>query len=154
MISFLITLIGARSPHIRISRHYHQMLEKLTPRTGPVPRRGTHAETRQFLKRRFESARWFIDAIRQRRQTLLSVMEAIVAKQRDFFSYGPGHLKPLILMDIAETIGMDISTISRVVTDKYVQCDFGIFGLKHFFSEGVRTRSGEVVSNKEGESHH
>ncbi len=146
---FHISLTTARGPRIRISRQYHTMLEQLTPKSGPVPRRGAQAETRQFLKRRFESARWFIDAINQRRQTLLAVMRAIVEKQRDFFTYGPGHLKPLILMDIAEAIGMDISTVSRVAVDKYVQCDFGVYGLKYFFSEGVATHSGDTVSNRE-----
>ena len=146
---FHIALTRARGPRIRISRHYRELLEQLTPRQGPVPRRGPQAETRQFLKRRFESARWFIDAISQRRRTLLAVMGAIVVKQRDFFTFGPGHLKPLILMDIAGAIDMDISTVSRVVSNKYVQCDWGVYGLKHFFSEGVATRTGTLVSNKE-----
>ncbi len=146
---FHIALIGYRGPRVRISREYHQLLQRLTPKSGPVPRTGPQAETRQYLKGRFESARWFIDAINQRRRTLLAVMEAIVARQRDFFLYGPGHLKPMILMNIAQDVEMDISTISRVVADKYVQCDWGILGLKHFFSEGVRMRSGEMVSNKE-----
>ena len=136
-------------PRVRISRHYTDMLKQLTPKSGPVKRHGPDAETRQFLKKRLESASWFLDAIEQRRQTILAVMQAIVAKQEEFFRKGPGHLKPLILVDIAEMIDMDISTVSRGVSGKYVQCDFGIFELKYFFSEGVPTHSGEMVSNTE-----
>jgi RNA polymerase sigma-54 factor len=106
-------------------------------------------ETRNFLKDRMESARWFINSINQRRQTMLRVMEAIVQIQEDFFRDGEGNLKPMILKDIAEIIHMDISTVSRVVNGKYVQTEFGVYELKYFFSEGLTTDSGEEVSNKE-----
>ena len=96
-----------------------------------------------------ESARWFINSINQRRQTMLKVMSAIVSLQEDFFREGEGNLKPMILKDVAERIGMDISTISRVVNGKYVQTEFGVYELKYFFSEGLTTESGEEVSNKE-----
>ena len=105
-----------------------------------------------FLKSKFESARWFINSINQRRQTMLGVMQAIVGQQAEFFRHGEGNLRPMILKDIAEIIKMDISTISRVVNGKYVQTDFGVYELKHFFSEGLSTDSGEDVSNKEVKS--
>src|SRR5690606_40374232 len=100
-------------------------------------------------KKRMDICRWFINSINQRGQTMLKVMTAIVALQEDFFRHGEGHLKPMILKDVAEKIGMDISTISRVVNGKYVQTEWGVYELKHFFSEGLTTDSGEEVSNKE-----
>jgi len=106
-------------------------------------------ETRQFLKTKFDSARWFIQSINQRRHTMSLVMDAIVQLQEDFFRYGKGNLKPMILQDVAEIIDMDISTVSRVVNGKYVQTEWGVFELKYFFSEGLETTSGEEVSNKE-----
>jgi len=144
-----VSLIRSAGPKIQISPQYRAMLEQLTPKNLPIPRSGEAAKTRQFLKQRFDSARWFIDAVNQRRRTLLLVMRAIAEKQHDFFTLGPGHLKPLILADIAELIDMDISTVSRVVGGKYVQTDFGVYALKYFFSEGVATQGGEMVSNTE-----
>ena len=117
------------------------------PKNGHV--NPAQTETRKFLREKFDSAKWFINAIMQRRNTMLSVMQELVYFQEDFFIFGQGHLRPLILKDIADRLGMDISTISRVVKDKYVQCDFGVYPLKYFFSEGVMTDSGELVSNKE-----
>jgi len=144
-----VSLIRSAGPKIHISPQYRAMLEQLAPKNLPIPRSGEAAKTRQFLKQRFDSARWFIDAVNQRRRTLLLVMRAIAEKQHGFFTLGPGHLKPLILADIAELIDMDISTVSRVVGGKYVQTDFGVYALKYFFSEGVATQSGEMVSNTE-----
>jgi RNA polymerase sigma-54 factor len=106
-------------------------------------------ETRQFLKDKFDSARWFINSINQRRHTMMLVMDAIVQLQEDFFRYGEGNLKPMILKDVAEIIDMDISTVSRVVNGKYVQTEWGVYELKYFFSEGLETVDGEEVSNKE-----
>jgi RNA polymerase sigma-54 factor len=80
---------------------------------------------------------------------MLKVMDALVSIQTEFFRRGPGHLRPMILKDVAERIGMDISTISRVVNGKYVQTEWGVYELKYFFSEGLSTDSGEEVSNKE-----
>ncbi|MDW7680044.1 MAG: RNA polymerase sigma-54 factor, partial [bacterium] len=94
-------------------------------------------------------ARWLINSIHQRRVTILKVAEAIIRRQREFFEKGTGFLKPMILKDIAEEIEMDISTVSRVTNGKYVQTDFGVFELKHFFSEKIRRDNGEDVSNKE-----
>ncbi len=145
---FIISLNGANTPELRVSRHYQHMLEEVV--TDKKKGRDRYdAETKNFLKSKFESARWFINSINQRRQTMLAVMHSIVDKQQAFFQMGEGHLRPMILKDIAEDIGMDISTISRVVNGKYVQCDFGVYELKYFFSEGLTTESGEDVSNKE-----
>lgn len=116
---------------------------------GPSTQEGVDEETRDFLKDKFDSARWFINSINQRRHTMTMVMDAIVQEQEDFFRQGPGNLKPMILEDIAEIIEMDISTVSRVVNGKYVQTEWGVYELKYFFSEGLETESGEEVSNKE-----
>jgi RNA polymerase sigma-54 factor len=116
---------------------------------GPPTQEGVDEETRDFLKDKFDSARWFINSINQRRHTMTMVMDAIVQEQEAFFKQGPGNLKPMILEDIAEIIEMDISTVSRVVNGKYVQTEWGVYELKYFFSEGLETESGEEVSNKE-----
>ena len=148
---FIILLNGRNAPELRVSRQYRVMLEQLSAekKKKQKPKNGVDEETRQFLKNKFESARWFINSINQRRHTMLKVMEAIVQVQEDFFKYGEGHLRPMILKDIADIIMMDISTVSRVVNGKYVQSDFGVYELKYFFSEGLTTESGEDVSNKE-----
>jgi RNA polymerase sigma-54 factor len=104
--------------------------------------------TYKFLREKFESAKWFIACIQQRRETLMKIMRAILEKQYEFFDKGPKFLRPMIYKDIAEEIMMDISTISRVVNGKYVQSPMGIHELKYFFSEGLITDSGEEVSNK------
>lgn len=105
-------------------------------------------ETHKFLREKFESAKWFIASLYQRRNTLMKIMRAILEKQFAFFEGGAKLLKPMIYKDIADEIGMDISTISRVVNGKYVQSPQGIHELKYFFSEGLTTDSGEEVSNK------
>ncbi len=126
-------------PQLRINNQYRKMM---------LDRKKTSKEAREFIKKRLESARWLINSIHQRRATILRVMETIIEKQRDFFEKGPQHLKPMILKDIAEEIGMDISTVSRVTNGKYVQTEWGVFELKYFFSEKIRTDEGEDVSNK------
>ncbi len=148
---FIIMLNGRNAPQLRVSKQYRVMLEQLSyeRKKKQKPKNGIDEETRQFLKNKFESARWFINSINQRRHTMLRVMEAIVQIQEDFFRYGEGHLRPMILKDVADIILMDISTVSRVVNGKYVQSDFGVYELKYFFSEGLTTESGEDVSNKE-----
>jgi len=147
---FIISLNGANAPELRVSRSYRLMLEKmLAEKKNNHKSNSFDSETKQFLKSKFESARWFINSINQRRQTMMKVMHAIVEQQEDFFKFGEGHLKPMILKDVAEMIEMDISTISRVVNGKYVQTDFGVYELKYFFSEGLSTDSGEEISNKE-----
>ena len=147
---FLISLNSGNTPELRVSKQYRQMLEKITTEkkrgTGDGP---YDTETKNFLKSKLESAKWFINSIHQRRHTMLKVMEAIVQIQDEFFKFGHGYLRPMILKDIADIIHMDISTVSRVVNGKYVQCDFGVYELKYFFSEGLSTDSGEEISNKE-----
>src|SRR4028118_20194 len=107
-------------------------------------------EAVQFVKQKLDSAKWFIDAIRQRQQTLLKTMNAIMQYQYEFFLTGDErNLRPMILKDIADRIGMDISTVSRVANSKYVQTEFGVYPLKYFFSEGIATDSGEDASSRE-----
>lgn len=138
---FIIQLNDRHIPPLRINKRYREMMSRRKT-TGVNP------ETKQFLRQKFEAAKWFIASIHQRRETMMKVMRAIVEKQRQFFETGEG-LKPMIYKDIAEVIKMDISTISRVVNGKYVQTDYGVFELRYFFSEGISTQGGEDVSNKE-----
>jgi RNA polymerase sigma-54 factor len=138
--TFIIQLNDKNVPPLRINRNYKDLMSKRNKDVG--------ADTKQFLRSKFDAAKWFIASIYQRRETMLKVMHEIVNRQKDFFETGEG-LKPLIYKDIAEVIRMDISTISRVVNGKYVQTDFGVFELRYFFSEGISTQSGEDVSNKE-----
>ncbi len=126
-------------PQLRINNEYRKMM---------LDRKHTTKETRDYIKNRLESARWLINSIHQRRATILRVMETIVDKQIEFFEHGPEKLRPLILKDIADEIGMDISTVSRVTNGKYVQTEWGLFELKYFFSEKIRSDEGEDVSNK------
>ena len=149
---FYITLNNGNTPQLRISHQYRQMLHKITAdrkRNGSSQESSFDTETRQFLRGKLESARWFINSINQRRQTMMKVMKAIVEIQEEFFKFGEGYLKPMILKDVAEKIQMDISTVSRVVNGKYVQTEFGVYELKYYFSEGLTTNSGEEISNKE-----
>ena len=138
--TFIIQLNDKNVPPLRMNKNYKELMSRKNKKVAPA--------TKQFLKQKFDAAKWFIASIYQRRETMLKVMHSIVDKQRDFFETGEG-LKPLIYKDIAEIIHMDISTISRVVNGKYVQTDFGVFELRYFFSEGISTQSGEDVSNKE-----
>ena len=149
---FYINLNGGNTPELRISRQYRQMLHQISAeKKNPERKNGSSfdSETKQFLRGKLESARWFINSINQRRQTMMKVMRAIVEIQEDFFKFGEGFLRPMILKDVAERISMDISTVSRVVNGKYVQTEFGVYELKYFFSEGLSTDSGEEISNKE-----
>jgi RNA polymerase sigma-54 factor len=134
---FVIDLLDV--PSVRVSRAYREMMKER--RLGP--------DERKFLREKHESARWFIQAIMQRRQTMMKVMTAIIERQRAWFEMGDGHLRPMIYKDIADIIHMDISTISRVVNGKYVQTEWGVHELRYFFSEGIPTASGDEVSNKE-----
>jgi RNA polymerase sigma-54 factor len=138
---FIIQLNDKNIPPLRINKDYKEMMSR-------KKKNGVNAETKTFIRQKFEAAKWFIASIYQRRDTMLRVMRTIVDKQRQFFEFGDG-LKPMIYKDIAAVIKMDISTISRVVNGKYVQTDFGVHELRYFFSEGISTQSGEDVSNKE-----
>lgn len=143
--NFTIALNDRSVPSVTISPAYVQMLQenKKSSRKSEV-KRNTYA----FLKERFESAKWFIACIEQRKNTLMRVMQSIVTKQFDFFDKGPKYLRPLIYRDLSEEISLDVSTISRVVNGKYVQSPQGIHELKYFFSESLTTESGEEISNK------
>ncbi len=140
---FVIRLNQRNTPPLRISPEYKQMWDSM--KKAP---KGENNQAQKFIKEKVESAQWFIDSIRQRQQTLMKTMRTIVALQEEFFKHGEG-LRPMILKDIAERIGMDISTVSRVVNSKYVQTNFGVFELKYFFTEGLETESGEDVSSRE-----
>jgi len=142
-----LTLNAKNAPELRISRSFAEMLDTYQKSNRNDK---TIRETVVFVKQKLDSAKWFIDAIKQRQQTLLKTMQAIVEFQYEFFSEGDeSKLKPMILKDVAEKIGMDISTVSRVVNSKYVQTEFGVFPLKYFFSEGIATETGEDASSRE-----
>lgn len=136
---FVVSLNDWNIPRLRINDSYKQLLRE-KDKVGK--------ETRDYIRQRLESARWLINSIYQRRSTILRVMESIVEHQRDFFEKGKEFLKPMILKDIADDVSLDISTVSRVTSGKYLQTDFGIFELKYFFSERMETVDGEEISNK------
>ena len=140
--------LNARNlPELRVNRTYTEMLEAYSL---DKDKSKTQKEAISFVKQKLDSAKWFIDAMKQRQNTLLLTMEAILQYQTDYFIDGDDtRLKPMILKDIAEATGLDISTISRVANSKYIQTHFGIFPLKYFFSEGLQTDSGEEVSTRE-----
>ena len=142
-----VTLNARNAPELRVSRSYSDMLS--TYDKGDKKDKKLK-ETVSFVKQKLDSAKWFIDAIKQRQQTLLKNINAIIDRQREFFLEGDeSKLRPMILKDIAEVIDMDISTVSRVVNSKSVQTEFGIYPLKYFFSESITTESGEDVSSRE-----
>lgn len=142
-----LSLNSRNAPELKISRSYSDMLQAYDKSNKKDKKL---KETVAFVKQKLDSAKWFIDAIRQRQQTLLRTMRAIIDYQYDFFLDGDEtKLRPMILKDIAEKVSMDISTISRVVNSKSIQTEFGIYPLKYFFSEGISTDSGEDVSSRE-----
>ncbi len=142
-----LTLNAKNAPDLHISEGYRDMLKEYD--------KGSKKDKRQkeavlFIKQKIDSAKWFIDMIKQRQHTLLSTMDAIMNYQKDFFLTGDETmLKPMILKDIAEITGLDISTVSRVANSKFVQTEFGTYRLKFFFSESLSTDSGEEVSTRE-----
>ncbi len=135
----VVSLNDWNIPPLRISNLYKKMLRN---------RNKYDKETRKYIRKKVESAKWFITSIYQRKITMLKVMEAIVEKQREFFEKGPEYIKPLTMREIAEMIGMDISTVSRVANGKYVQTDYGVFELKYFFNEKIETEEGEEISTR------
>lgn len=142
-----LVLNSKNAPDLRISEGYREMLRDYEKSAKKDKRQ---KEAILFIKQKIDSAKWFIDAIKQRQQTLTSVMEAIMDYQREFFLTGDETtLKPMILKDIAERTGLDISTVSRVANSKFVQTEFGTYRLKFFFSESLSTDSGEEVSSRE-----
>jgi RNA polymerase sigma-54 factor len=144
-----VSLNSRNAPELRISRTYVEMLQDYTKDKAKRNHKN-NKEAVAFVKQKLDAARWFIDSLRQRQETLLGTMQAILGYQKDFFTTGDQtKLKPMILKDIAEITGLDISTVSRVSNSKYIQTPFGTFLLKSFFSESMSTESGEEVSNRE-----
>lgn len=142
-----LTLNSRNAPDLRVSEGYKEMLTQYD--------KGNKKDKRQkeavlFIKQKLDAAKWFIDAIKQRQQTLLGTMQAIMEYQHAFFLSGDEtDLRPMILKDVAEKTGLDISTVSRVANSKFVQTEFGTYRLKFFFSESLQTESGEEVSTRE-----
>jgi len=142
-----LSLNNRNIPELRISRGYSEMLENYS-RDKAASKHNRDAV--MFVKQKLDSAKWFIDAMKQRQNTLLLTMNAILEYQKEYFEEGDDtRLRPMILKDVAEMTGLDISTISRVANSKYIQTHFGIFPLKFFFSEGMQTDSGDEVSTRE-----
>jgi len=142
-----IYLNSRNLPELRINRAYGEMIEAYN--MNKVKSK-SQKEAVAFVKQKLDSAKWFIDAMKQRQNTLLLTMKAILEYQTEYFLDGDEtRLKPMILKDIAEATDLDISTISRVANSKYIQTHFGTFPLKYFFSEGLQTDSGEEVSTRE-----
>ena len=144
---FDLHLNSRNLPELRLSKSYNEMLQTYSRGKG---NKKEMKDAVQFVKQKIDSAKWFIDAIKQRQNTLLLTMNAILKYQEEYFIDGDEtKLKPMILKDVAEMTGLDISTVSRVANSKYIQTHFGIFPLKFFFSEGLQTDSGEEVSTRE-----
>jgi len=142
-----LSINGRNAPELKVSKDYKVMLKNYAD--GAKTSR-SDKEALVFVKKKLDSAKWFIDAIKQRQNTLLVTMTAIMEYQRPFFLSGDDtQMKPMILKDIAEIVDMDISTISRVANSKHVQTNYGVFSLKYFFSESLSTESGEEVSTLE-----
>lgn len=143
-----LKLNGRNAPELNVSREYKEMLSHYRQAKGFDNDQQKEAFT--FIKSKIDSAKWFIDAIKQRQQTLLLTMSSIMRYQEDYFLTGDDRkLKPMILKDIADEVGMDISTVSRVASQKYVQTPFGTFLIKRFFSESMTNAEGEEVSTRE-----
>ncbi|MCA1763698.1 MAG: RNA polymerase factor sigma-54 [Cryomorphaceae bacterium] len=142
-----LSLNSRNAPELRVSNAYKEMMKGYA---ATQKKDKKQREALMFVKQKIDSAKWFIDAIKQRQQTLLLTMNAIMDFQEEYFQTGDEtKLKPMILKDIAEIVNLDISTISRVANSKYVQTPYGTFLLKSFFSESLTTDSGEEVSTRE-----
>ena len=145
---FTLSLNSYNVPEVRVNRRYMEMIREMVGSDGRV--REKDKEAIQFVKSKIDSAKWFISAIKQRHDTLMRTMQTILEYQEEYFKDGDkSKLRPMILKDIADRTGLDVSTISRVVNSKYVQTQFGIILLKSLFSEAMQTDSGEEVSSYE-----
>jgi RNA polymerase sigma-54 factor len=131
---YVVILNDQGLPVLRVARAYRGLQAQLS------------AEERRFVAERRQAARWFVEAIERRRQTIRRVVETVVRVQRDFFDRGPGHLRPLALREVAEEIAMHESTVSRAISSKYVNTPHGVFPLRHFFQPGVPAATGELVA--------
>ena len=142
-----LSINGRNAPDLKVSREYENMMRSYAE-GSKVSKSDKEALT--FVKQKLDNAKWFIDAIKQRQQTLLLTMNAIMNYQRKYFLTGDEtNLRPMILKDISELVGLDISTVSRVANSKYVQTNYGVFPLKYFFSESLAKENGEEVSTRE-----
>lgn len=145
-----VILNSKNAPELRVSPAYREMLDTYDKSSRKDKKL---REAVSFVKQKLDAAKWFIDAIHQRQQTLLRTMNAILYHQYEYFLEGDeAKLKPMVLKDIAQAISMDISTVSRIASNKAVQTDFGVIPLKFFFSEGIATDSGEDASSREVKS--
>ena len=145
---FALSLNSYNVPEVRINHRYMEMIRDMVSSDGTVKEKDK--EALQFVKNKIDSAKWFISAIKQRHDTLMRTMQTILDYQTEYFKDGDqSKLRPMILKDIADRTGLDVSTISRVVNSKYVQTQFGIILLKSLFSEAMQTESGEEVSSYE-----
>ncbi len=143
-----LSLNNTNIPPLRINRGFSEMMRGYSENRNSMS--DDNKQALLFMKQKIDSARWFIDAIEQRQITMQATMQAIIDIQHDFFITGDeARLKPMVLKDVAEKTGYDISTISRVSNSKYVQTNTGIFSLRFFFSEAMQTESGEDVSSRE-----
>ncbi|WKB80004.1 RNA polymerase factor sigma-54 [Cellulophaga lytica] len=142
-----LTLNGRNAPELHVSRQYNNMLEGYK---NSKTKSKSQKDTVFFIKQKLDAAKWFIDAIKQRQQTLYVTMSAIMNYQKEYFLTGDERkLRPMILKDIADTIGMDVSTVSRVANSKYVDTPYGTKLVKEYFSESMKNEQGEDVSTKE-----
>lgn len=145
---FNLSMNSYNVPEVRVNRRYVEMIRDMVGADGKVKEQDR--EALQFVKSKIDSAKWFISAIKQRHDTLMRTMQTILDYQQEYFKDGDrSKLRPMILKDIADRTGLDVSTISRVVNSKYVQTQFGIILLKSLFSEAMQTDSGEEVSSYE-----
>lgn len=141
----ILTMPRFAIPELRVNRKYADILMDAANSSKKEDK-----DAATFVKKKLDSAKWFVEAVKQRHNTLMSTMQAIVDYQHDYFIDGDeANLKPMVLKDIAEKTGFDISTISRVVNSKYIETHFGIYSLKYFFSEGLENQDGEEVSTRE-----
>jgi RNA polymerase sigma-54 factor len=142
-----LSLNSKNAPELRISEGYREMMKAYD---RSEKKNKSQKEAVLFIKQKLDSAKWFIDAIKQRQHTLLHTMQAIMNFQKEFFLTGDESvLKPMILKDISLMTGLDVSTVSRVANSKFVQTEYGTYKLKYFFSESLHTESGEEVSTRE-----
>ena len=142
---FVLTMPRFSVPEVKVNHRYADILMEAANSSERAKK-----DAASFVKKKLESAKWFVDALRQRHTTLMTTMKAILDYQREYFLDGDEtKIKPMILKDIADVTGSDISTVSRVANSKYIETHFGIFPLKYFFSESIKNQAGEDVSTRE-----
>ncbi|MCP4631384.1 MAG: RNA polymerase factor sigma-54, partial [candidate division Zixibacteria bacterium] len=141
---FVIYTNDKNIPRLRVSTAYRDMLKKGSK---------SASTTQKYIKEKLDQARWLLNAINQRRSTMIKVMEAILDRQKEFFLKGESHLKPLKMEEIADEVEMNVATISRVANDKYVQTPLGVFEIKYFFNSGVSKENGEELTKRNVKHH-